>query len=480
MLEKIKKLIPLRIFRALQPPYHFLLSWLAALAYWFPSRRLIVIGVTGTAGKTSTVYLAAKMLQAAGHKTGFTSTAVFSDGEHEWLNDKKMTMPGRFFLQRILRRMVKNGCRYAIVETTSEGIKQFRHRFINYDILLFTSLYPEHIESHGSFEKYRETKGRLFSHLRDGATKYVDADRLVVRPRSALKKLDLIRVPKTIIVNGDDENAGYFLNFWSEAKLVYSFRPGASRDFFLKQLNSAAAVSDFTLVQGADVAATERGTFFTVNGQPVQLRLLGSFNAGNALAAAAVGLNQDIPLEKIIVGLETVRGLAGKLELIDAGQDFTAIVDYSFEPQAVEKLYETAALIPHNRIIHLLGSTGGGRDKSRRPVLGRLAGNKADLVVVTNEDPYDEDPADIINQVAAGAEMAGKELNKTLFKVMDRRDAIKKALELAEKDDLVLFTGKGAEQYICIADGQKIPWDEREVVRAEIVDKLGIDKRKQI
>ena len=189
-------------------------------------------------------------------------------------------------------------------------------------------------------------------------------------------------------------------------------------------------------------------------------------------------MNQNISLDKIIIGLETIRSLAGKLDKIDVGQDFTAIVDYSFEPKAVEKLYDVVSLLPHNRIIHLLGSTGGGRDKSRRPILGQLAGSKADFVIVSNEDPYDEDPGDIIDQVAAGAESAGKELDKDLFKVLDRREGIKKALELATKDDLVLFTGKGAEQYICLANGTKLSWDEREAVRAAIVDKLGIDKIK--
>jgi UDP-N-acetylmuramoyl-L-alanyl-D-glutamate--2,6-diaminopimelate ligase len=153
MINKLKKVIPLRLFKMVQPVYHFVFSFLAAVFFRFPSRKLIVIGVTGTAGKTSTVYLIAKMLEKAGYKTGFTSTTIFSDGEHEWLNDKKMTMPGRFFIQKLISKMVKNGCRFAVVETTSEGIKQFRHRFINYDILVFTGLYPEHIESHGSFEK---------------------------------------------------------------------------------------------------------------------------------------------------------------------------------------------------------------------------------------------------------------------------------------------------------------------------------------
>lgn len=477
-LDKIKKFIPRRLFNALQPPYHFLLSGLAALIYGFPSRELIVIGVTGTAGKTSTVYLVAQMLAAAGYKTGFTSTAVLSDGQRDWLNDKKMTMPGRFFIQRLLRQMVKNNCRYAIVETTSEGIKQFRHRFINYDILIFTNLYPEHIEAHGSFAKYKEAKGQLFAHLRRGRTKYINEERRVVRPSSELKKLDLTRIAKTIIVNGDDEHADYFLNFWSEAKIIYRLAGSVPPEPAEVARSAAGPGSpDWTRVEGRDVQADGQGTSLIINNQPVRLKLLGEFNARNALAAAAVGLSQDLTLPQIQAGLEAVRGLAGKLEKIDAGQDFTVIVDYSFEPQAVRQLYETVKLIPHNKVIHLLGSTGGGRDKSRRPELGRLAAESADFVVITNEDPYDEDPAEIINQVSAGAEMSGKQLNVNLFKIMDRREAIKKSLELAKNNDLVLLTGKGAEQFICAAGGQKIPWDEREVAKEEIVERMCIDKK---
>lgn len=480
MLNQLKKLIPHRIFSVLQPPYHFILSWLAALVYRFPSRKLIIIGVTGTTGKTSTVYLTAKMLNEAGYKTGFTSTAVLSNGQREWLNDKKMTMPGRFFIQKLLRDMVKNNCRYAIVETTSEGIKQFRHRFINYDILVFTGIYPEHIESHGSFENYKAAKGKLFAHLKHSVTKYTDSNHRVVNPRSELKKLDLLRVTKTIIVNGDDDNVNYFLNFWSEAKLVCSFKPEITPDFFLKKLNSETMVKDFMVVKGGEIKATATGTSLTINGEKVNLKLLGGFNAANALIAAAVGFNQNLTLAQITAGLEEVRGLAGKLEKIEAGQDFSVIVDYSFEPLALSKLYQMISLIPYQKLIHLLGSAGGGRDKARRPLLGRLAAEKADFVVVTNEDPYDEDPAEIINQVAAGAEMAGKQNNVNLFKIMDRRDGIKKALTLAKKGDLVLFTGKGAEQSICLSNGQKLPWDERDVVREEIVELLRIDKQEQL
>ncbi len=479
MLEKIKKLIPRNLFKALQPPYHFLVALCAAIVYHFPSRRMIVIGVTGTAGKTSTVYLIAKTLAAAGYKTGFTSTAVFSDGNKEWLNDKKMTMPGRFFIQRTLHQMWENGCRYAIVETTSEGIKQFRHRFINYDILVFTNLYPEHIESHGSFEKYKEAKGILFAHLKRCATKYINEDKVVVHPANDFKKLDFTRVFKTIIVNGDDEHSEYFLNFWSEEKMVYSFNPENNFESLFKNLSNEAKVKDFKVIVGSDLLSSARGVSLKIENESVNLKLLGEFNAVNALAAYAVGKNQNINNKDIISGLESVSSLAGKLELIDAGQNFTAIVDYSFEPRAMEKLYKTVALIPHNRIIHLLGSAGGGRDRSRRPILGKLAAENADIVVITNEDPYDEDPMEIINQVAEGTGDISENkmiLDKNLFKILDRREAIEKALKLAEEGDIVLFTGKGAEQYICVAGGNKIPWDERRIVRETIVEKLCIDK----
>ena len=225
----IKRYIPHKLFKALQPAYHWLLAALAAAWHGWPSDKLIVIGVTGTTGKTTSIYLMAKMLSAAGYKTGFTSTAIFSDGKNEWLNDKKMTMTGRFFTQKMLKRMVKNNCQYALVETTSQGIEQYRHRFINYDILVFTGLYPEHIEAHGSFEKYKLAKGELFKHLKKCRTKYADDKKRIVKTDSGFKKIESNRVKKITIVNADDQQAEYFLSFWAEEKWGYKVKSQKSK-----------------------------------------------------------------------------------------------------------------------------------------------------------------------------------------------------------------------------------------------------------
>ena len=196
----------------------------------------------------------------------------------------------------------------------------------------------------------------------------------------------------------------------------------------------------------------------------------GQFNVYNALAAVAVGRALGLSLAQCAFGVSALTAMPGRMERIEAGQDFIALVDYAPEPESMKKLYETLDLFKFNKIIHVLGSCGGGRDQARRPILGKLAAEHAAYVIVTNEDPYDENPQAIIDQVAQGAIAAGKILNENLFKIIDRKNAIKKALSLAEENDLVLLTGKGSEQFICVARGQKIPWDERKVVRELLKD----------
>jgi UDP-N-acetylmuramoyl-L-alanyl-D-glutamate--2,6-diaminopimelate ligase len=455
-LHFVKKLIPAKIFKKLQPAYHLTLAWLSALWYKFPSEKLIVIGVTGTTGKTTVIYLIAKVLEEAGFSVGVTSTALFKVGKEGWNNDKKMTMPGRFFTQKMLARMVRAGCQYAIIETTSEGIEQFRHRFINYDICIFTGIYAEHIDAHGSFANYKAAKLKLFAHLATGKLKYVNEERVVQTIKNELKKIHCARVQKTIIVNGDDTHAPEFLNFNVDQKIKY-------------QVSSIQYKDEDSNYRVKEVASSSNGIRFKIDDEEFQLQLMGAFNVSNALVAIALGLSQELSLKIIKKGLEKINGVPGRFERIDEGQKFRVIVDYAFEPNAVTKLYETVESLTHGKkIVHVLGATGGGRDVGRRPILGRIAGERADIVVVTNEDPYDDVPEIIMDQVAVGVEKAGKILGENLFKILDRRAAIAKAFSLARAGDIVLITGKGNEQAICVADGKKIPWDDRTVAREEI------------
>jgi UDP-N-acetylmuramoyl-L-alanyl-D-glutamate--2,6-diaminopimelate ligase len=459
LLNTIKRLIPKKIFQALQPGYHYIVAWFSAVRYSHPSDRLIIIGVTGTTGKTTTAYLIYKMLESAGYKCGLSSTALFSDGKKEWLNDKKMTMVGRMFTQKLLKNIFSNGCCFAVVETTSEGIRQFRHSFINYDLLVFTGLYPEHIESHGNFENYKNAKGELFAHLKNCKIKYADSKKCIIDCKTGIKKIELDRVRKTIIANLDDEHAGFFLSFNADEKIGFHNKKMDAPD------NASLADSSVRIIEYGAINADERGVSFRLGDECFFLNLLGEFNATNAAAAASTGIALNIPLEKIKLGLENVSGIPGRLEKIDEGQPFTVIIDYAFEPNAVLKLYETVALIPHNRIIHVLGSAGGGRDIARRPRLGEIAGKKADIAIITNEDPYDDDPLIIIEQVSHGAEKAGMRTDEKLFKILDRKQAIARAFLLARAGDIVLITGKGNEQAICVKNGEKIPWDDRKIAR---------------
>ncbi|MCX6800068.1 MAG: UDP-N-acetylmuramyl-tripeptide synthetase [Candidatus Falkowbacteria bacterium] len=463
ILNLIKKIIPTSVFKFFQPFYHYAMSFLAALFYRFPSEKIIVIGITGTTGKTTSVYLMAEALKACGLKVGYTSTAMFSDGNKEWLNDKKMTMLGLFFTQKMIAQMVKNGCRYAIIETTSEGIIQFRHRFINYDILVFTGLYPEHIESHGGFENYKMAKGLLFAHLERCNLKYIDNQKRVLKNIKEVEKIDAKRVAKTIIANGDDENVEYFLRFWAEKK--YKIKMG---DFEIKSPDDKLIDHKVEEIRIDKIKLKDNKTYFNIDGiDEFELSMLGKFNVINAAFSIVVGYAENLKIAKIKNALKNINSVPGRLERINMGQNFEVIVDYAFEPNALTKLFETLDALNYKKIIHVVGGTGGGRDAARRPILGSISANEANVTIITNEDPYDDNPKQIIQEVAIGAKNAGKKENKDLFIIEDRRAAIRKALELASKNDIVIITGKGSEQAICVANGQKIPWDDRTVVREE-------------
>jgi len=432
MLHKIKSIIPSPVLNI----YHYALARAAAILYGFPSRKLIVIGVTGTNGKSTTVNLISKIFEQAGEKVGFTTTINFKIAEKEWLNDTKMTMPGRFELQKFLKKMVDAGCKYAVIETSSQGLDQFRHLGVEYDAAVFTNLAPEHLEAHGGFENYKNAKAKLFKHL----TKFPN------------KSIDGKEVPKVIVVNADDEHSGFYFDFSADEKLSYS-------------------IENFSNFKADNVILTPEYSAFDINDTHFEVSIPAKFNVYNSLAAIAVGSAFGITMGVAKNALAKVGRVPGRLEYIDEGQNFKVMVDYAPEPNSLAELYALLKQVPKNKFIHVLGSAGGGRDKSRRPILGRMAGEVAEYVIITNEDPYDEDPIEIIDAVAEGAIAGGKELDRDLFKRYDRREAIEKAIELAEEGDFVLVTGKGAEQAIAVSGGRKIKWDDREEIRQALKNK---------
>ena len=412
----IKKIIP----EFLVNFYHFLLPLLGAFLYGFPSKKMIVIGVTGTNGKSTVVNLITKILEEARYKVASLSSIKFKIGEKEWPNTLKMTMPGRLKLQRFLRQAKNSGCQYAVLEVTSEGIKQYRHRFIDFDVAVFTNLSPEHIEAHGGFEKYRKAKLQFFK-----KTKNVH------------------------IINLNDENAKYFLETPANKKLGYKINRGLSSD----SLNLRE-------IMAKNIQESEKGVSFEIQGMRFTSNLLGGFNVYNALAAICVGLSQGIDLETCKASLEKVKGVPGRMEKV-IPEPFKVFVDYAFTPNALEKVYLTFRNLAKGKLICVLGACGGGRDKWKRSVLGKIARKYCDEIIITNEDPYDENPTEIINQVAEGA---GEEARK----ILDRREAIRKSLELAQAGNVVVITGKGSEPWMCVARGKKIPWDDRKIVKEEL------------
>jgi len=365
-----RKLIPNFILSI----YHYCLALSGALFYGFPSKRLVVIGVTGTSGKTTVAEMIYKILNKK-NKTALMSSISFRIGKEEEENKLKMTMPGRMKIQKFLRKAVRKSCKFAVLEVTSEGIKQHRHKFIDFDIAVFTNLSPEHIEAHGSFEKYKQAKLKLFKNT------------------------------EVHIINIDDRYAKDFLDVPGK-KITYSF-------------------------------------------DDIKLNILGRFNKYNALAAikTAVYLGIDEKISRDI--LEDIKSVPGRMEIVSKKP--LVIVDYAHTPEALKNVYET---LKDKKLICVLGSCGGGRDKWKRPIMGKIAEAYCKKVIVTNEDPYDENPMDIINQVAG----------KKSLKILDRREAIKKAIDLAGSDDTVIITGKGSEPWMCVAKGERISWDDRKIV----------------
>jgi UDP-N-acetylmuramoyl-L-alanyl-D-glutamate--2,6-diaminopimelate ligase len=400
-LRVVEKLIPKQIYRKAQPIYHFGLAFVGKFIYGFPSSHIKIIAVTGTKGKSSTCEFMNAILEEAGYKTALLSTIRFKIGNETRANMFKMTMPGRFFVQKFLRDAVDANCDFAIVEMTSEGAKFYRHHGVRIDTLLFTNLTPEHIESHGTFENYKKAKLSL--------AKAVEKSNKPVR---------------TIVSNLSDLYGNEFLDFKIENKLAYT----------------------------------------EPDSRNIKLSVDGEFNKLNALACKTYALSLGISEEIIDRALLNLKEIPGRVQHIHAGQKFQVIVDYAHTVESLEKLYQT---YQDKFIISVLGSCGGGRDRKKRPLLGQVADKYSKAVIVTDEDPYDDDPMEIISEVASGVTSNVPQI------YLDRREAIAHALDLANKfqntqDVTVLITGKGTDPYIMRANGKKEPWSDAKVAREEI------------
>lgn len=392
--------------------YHFALAFLAALLYRFPSRKIAVVAVTGTKGKSSTIEYLNAIAEAAGMKTALASTIRFKIGDDSKPNLLRQTQPGRFFLQSFLAKAADAGCSIAFLEMTSEGARQHRHRFVHLDALAFINLAPEHIESHGSLEAYQDAKFELGKQL--------------VRSKKR---------PRYMVANADDPQGSRYLGLAVEHLIP------------------------FTLSAAQPFLAGERGGYFTFSGRKIEVRLPGEFSLKNALAAATLMDALGFPIDAITRGIASLANIPGRAEEIQEGQTFPVIVDYAHTPDSLRALYSAYG---ERRKVCVLGSTGGGRDLWKRPVMGQVADEFCDAIILTNEDPYDEDPASIVEGIARGITQKTPEI------IMDRRAAIRRAFELARASDVVLVTGKGTDPTIQLARGKSIPWSDADVAREEL------------
>ena len=409
-LRFVEKFIPKKIYRLGQPIYHYFITLLGALIYRFPSKKLHVVGVTGTKGKSSTTEFVNAILEEEGYRTAVSNTIRFKIGNETKPNMYKMSMPGRFFMQKFLRDAVNAGCTHAVIEITSEGAKMFRNKFIDLDALIFTNIAPEHIESHGSFENYVRAKVSIATELEHSS-----------KPR------------RVIVANTDDKEAYRFLEKDVNERYTYS------------------------LADAEPYITDESGVSFNYKGKVMTSELKGKFNIYNMLAAATYADAFGIEKETIAQALGKLNELKGRVQHVKVGQNFDVVVDYAHTADSLKALYEA---FPNQKKICILGSTGGGRDKWKRPLMGETADTYCDYIILANEDPYDEDPLDIIEGVQSGIK------NKTCEVILDRREAIEKAVRLAREWEsknekvAVLISGKGTDPYIMGANGSKKPWSD--------------------
>lgn len=414
----VKFFIPTKLFKHIEPYGHLSEAILLNTVHGFPFKGLKVIGVTGTNGKTSTCFLIHKMLSKAGYKVGLMTTVAYGVGDDIKPQVAHMTSVSVPLLIKRVKAMKKQGMEWLVLETTSHALAQHRVWGMPFSIAVMTNITHEHLDYHGTFAKYRDAKRMLF--------------KLANNNKQGMR---------LGIINAEDESAKYFA---ADVKnhISYGVKDGDLRAKHITQKSS-----------GNRFAAVIDDTEYWVN-----CKLPGSFNVYNSLAAVAVGHALKLSKEQIEQGIEALEGVEGRMTHIDEGQNFDVIVDFAHTPDSFEKLFKDLKPVVKGRLIAMFGSAGR-RDEAKRAVQGELAGKYCDEVVITEEDDRDIDGMEIMNQIAKGAEKAGKTREKDLFLVHDRTEAIKFTLGRAKAGDTVLLLGKGHEKTIERKDGEH-PWDE--------------------
>lgn len=416
------------------------LAYLAAALNDFPARHLTVLGVTGTDGKTTTSNLLYAILQAAGLPTGMISTVNAVIGTQTLDTGFHVTTPDAPDVQNYLRMMVNAGLTHVVLEATSHGLVQRRVEACEFDGALVTNITHEHLDYHGSYEAYRAAKGRLFTMLTETLPK-VQGN------------------PNFAILNRDDSSYDYLCQITAARQISYGVHSQA-------------------MVRAENIRYAADGLHFTAHtpsgSVEIDSKLVGAYNVSNILAAIAAAVEGlHLPLEAARAGIANFQGVPGRMETIALGQDFLAIVDFAHTPNALQRAIEAARQMTNGRVIVVFGSAGL-RDRQKRHMMAEIAAQHADLSIFTAEDPRTESLAGILAHMAAGAEAYGGREGETFWRIPDRREALRFAVQLARRGDIVLACGKGHEQSMCFGETEYL-WDDRTALRAALSELLGVE-----
>lgn len=410
--------------------YHFVVAAAAALFFRFPGNKLKIIGVTGTDGKTTTVNLTHHILNEVGIQAGMISTLSAKIAGKTYETGFHVTTPSAFSIQKYLRKMVDSGVEYAVIEVTSHGLDQGRVAFVPFFIGLITNVTPEHLDYHRSFKNYVLTKAKILSKV------------------------------KYRVLNAEDQSFES-LKMMGTGQLV-SFG-GQGTDYFGEEIDSYDSLTTYAIHY-----RTKQKQLKTL---AVSSKLIGEFNLLNILAAFAIGKLVGIEDKKLVNAISSFEGVPGRMQEVNLGQDFRIFIDFAHTPKSIELALNTLRKTTQNKLICVFGAAGE-RDPSKRVLMGQVAAKSADLIILTSEDPRSESPVKIVEQISKGVEREGGRVNIKYWKIIDRAEAIRKAVgNLAGSGDTVIILGKGHEQTMSIG-GKEYSWSDLDQTKKALENRL--------